>query len=337
MSLRSVLFCAIFCSIVPSSLAFDLSALQTRIEQGTNQNQATQILSELNAHLSQAPNDYAALFLKARVLVQINQMPEAEKTYRNLIDLDPTQPEAYNNLAKILVTKGDLEGAQTLLEKAMQTHPSYAAVYDNLSHIYVAKARDSYGKALRLESGKSQLELTELAALQMQPQTQPQTQSSLAPRTQSSTASIQTSPGKASPGVELTLSDQDAATATTTSDSSIPAFNENEIITTLQGWAAAWSEQSADVYFIFYADDYHPPGKSRHRWQQDRRKRLKKPSWIQIGLKEIEVKPINNKEAQVDLIQIYRASNYQDRTKKQIKLRQTPDGWRIIAERSVSN
>jgi len=333
MSLRLVLFCAIFCSIVPSSLAFDLSALQTRIEQGTNQNQATQILSELNAHLSQAPNDYAALFLKARVLVQLNQIPEAEKTYRNLIDLDPTQPEAYNNLAKILVTKGDLEGAQTLLEKAMQTHPSYAAVYDNLSHIYVAKARDSYGKALRLEPGKSQLELTELAALQMQPQTESQP----APKTQSSTARLQPSSGKASTGVELTLSDQNAATAPTSSDNSIPAFNEDEIITTLQGWAAAWSEQSADVYFVFYADDYHPPGKSRDSWQQDRRKRLKKPRWIQIGLKDIEVKPINNKEAQVELIQVYRASNYQDRTKKQLKLRQTPDGWRIIAERSVSN
>ena len=323
MSFRFFLFCAfLICSVVLPSQAVEISQLQARAGQGERKS----VLKELNEYLSQTPDDYAALFLKARLLEQTDQTAEAENIYRRLIALNPVRPEAYNNLAGILVADDDLAAAQVLLEQALRADPSYAAVYDNLSHIYVAMARDSYGKALRLKPGGNRLELVELTMLSAKAASGPKINS-----TTSTAPAIETN----KPDVQLTLRGKKQATIP--SHKPTTTFNESEIITTLEGWAAAWSEQAADVYFIFYADDYHPPGQSRRSWQRDRRARLKKPSWIQIGLKDIEVRPISNKEAQVKLIQVYRASNYQDMTKKEMKLRQTPDGWRIVAERSVSN
>ena len=342
MSFRSIFFCTLLtCSIVLPSHAIEISQLQARVGQDASREQVAQVLKELNEYLRQAPEDYAALFLKARLLEKMDQTAGAEEIYRQLIALNPVRPEAYNNLASILVADDELAGAQALLEQALKADPSYATVYNNLSHIYVAMARDSYGKALRLEQAENRLELTELAELSgpAVSSTRRSTRSTVASgktqtKTDSTTSTISAT-GNSQSSVQLILTDK-TEVATTTSQSTAPAINKGEIITALEGWAAAWSEQAADVYFVFYSKDYHPPGKSRRSWEQDRRTRLKKPSWIQIGLKDIEVKPINIKEARVELIQVYRASNYQDMTKKEMKLRQTPDGWRIIAERSIS-
>ena len=341
MPFRSIFFCSLLiCSVVLPShateisqeLSQEISRLQVRAGQDASRDQVAQVLKELNEHLQQTPNDYAALFLKARLLAKMDQTAGAEDIYRQLIKLNPVRPEAYNNLASILVADNDLAGAQALLEQALKADPSYAAVYENLSHIYVAMARDSYGKALSLKSGESQLELIELAGLSAQ--------AVHTPDAKAQTDVVSSTSDSTQASVELTLTDKDTPVTTSSQPVSQPAIlarNEDEIITTLEGWAAAWSEQAADVYFVFYSEDYHPPGKSRRSWEQDRRLRLKKPSWIRIGLKDIEVEPINTKEARVELTQVYQASNYQDMTKKEMKLRQTSDGWRIIAERSISN
>jgi len=320
--LCSISFCLF--AIVPS-YANELSTLQTRAEQATDQ-EIVAVLSDLEELLVTSPDDYAALFLKARLLEKTKNSTEAEKIYRQLIKLNPQRPEAYNNLARLSVAAGDLAGAQLLLEKAIRANPTYATIYDNLSQIYVAMARDSYGKALRLETDQKHIELAELTELTSEPTVVVDEQYPIAqpPAVAKDTAQAD---------VQINLS---AAPAATDSSEQTSVVDETEIITTLEGWAAAWSQQAADVYFVFYAEDYHPPGQSRSSWQQERRSRLKKPSWIRIGLKDIEVKPINNIEAKVELTQVYEASNYQDKTRKELMLRQTPDGWRIVAERSVS-
>lgn len=337
MLLRSIICCAIFsCFIVTPAYANDLSHLQSQADQAHNQEQLGQALTELNSYLQQSPDNFQALFLKARLLEQLGQASEAEVIYRQLIALNPVAPEPYNNLARLRVVAGDLADAQSLLEKAIRANPSYATVYDNLSQLYVAMARDSYGKALRLKTAEQRIKLAELTTLSGDVAATATIQKQPHPvRVQTSRAAIESpvqTPDKNRHDVQLSLADNTATKPTVTEK----AFDDSEIITTLQGWAAAWSEQAADVYFIFYADDYHPPGQSRGTWKQERRVRLQKPSWIQIGLKDIEVRPINNNEARIDLIQVYRASNYQDKTRKELKMRQTPDGWRIVAERSVA-
>jgi hypothetical protein len=75
---------------------------------------------------------------------------------------------------------------------------------------------------------------------------------------------------------------------------------------------------------------------SREAWEQQRRERLKSPEWIQIGLSNFKVEKLPSGEAKVEMIQDYRASNYQDKTRKLMLMRQTADGWRIIDEQSIA-
>ena len=326
MLLRAFLYCCVAscCWVVPA-FADDLQQIQAQLH--TGHGDAAQHLQDLDVYLQQSPNNFEALFLKARLHEKINQFAQAEVIYREIIASHPNVPEPYNNLARLLVNEGKLAEAQTLLETAMRTHPSYATIYDNLSQIYVAMARNSYGKALQLNAAGSKVSLTSLnaaanpaASFEKKPSKRNEPTQETGP-TSKSTEII-------APLVQVSTEKKQL--------SSNALQDRDEIITTLEGWAAAWSEQATDVYFIFYADDYHPPGQSRIAWKKERRVRLNKPRWIQIGLEGIDIKSISNEVAKVELVQEYRASNYQDKTRKELKLRQTYDGWRIVEERNLA-
>jgi len=335
MRLRSfILCCVVGACFVEPVFANELKQLQVQAQSG--QADAAKILKDINVYLQRSPDDFQALFLKARMLERNGRNADAKRVYRRLIKIRPASPGAYNNLARILVAEGDLNAAQALLEKAMRTHSGYATVYNNLNKIYVAMARDSYGKALQIKQTPARISITELNTA-LEPMIKTMVLAAVKPglnvepRRKDKQSKIQ--PAKVNLQAQLA---KVVASPIATSAKTENSLVRNEIVTTLEGWAAAWSEQATDVYFIFYADDYHPPGISRSVWEKERRARLKKPSWIRIGLESIDVKSLTLREAKVELIQDYRASNYHDKTRKEFKLRQTADGWRIIAERNVA-
>lgn len=275
------------------------------------------VLAELDQILTRSPTDYAVAFLKAKLLVAEGQTTIAMEIYRGLIKQSPVRPEAYNNLAMLLAKQGDVLQAQKLLERAMHTDPSYATVYENLSAVYVEMARDSYGKALRLDTPVQILVLKEIEKTPVKNAT-------------SSGIINRASPAKAAhTNKKQVIISKDVRQPKS-------GIDEQEIITTLKGWAAAWSEQDVDVYLVFYDDSYSPPGQPRRVWEAQRRSRIKRPKWIQIGLSDFDIQPINTDIARVRLIQDYKASNYMDRTRKELQLRSTPDGWRIISEHNLS-
>ncbi len=325
MRLRAFLCCCVVSACwVGSAFADDRQSIQTQLQ--TGHGDTTKRLQEVDVFLQQSPADFDALFLKARLLEENNEMAKAEALYRKIISAHPKRPEPYNNLASLLVSNGKLSEAQALLEKAIRTHPSYATIYDNLTKIYVTMARDSYGKALQLDETSSQVSLVSLNSVsQLAPE-----QTTIKSNIIAKPTTIPTEKKAESIAPNVLANPKQKITPTQALQ------DRNEIITTLEGWAAAWSEQATDVYFIFYADDYHPPGQSRIAWKKERRVRLNKPRWIQIGLKGIDIKSLKDNEAKVELVQEYRASNYQDKTRKQFKLRQTTDGWRIVEERNLA-
>ncbi len=329
--------------------AATIGALEARVRAG----EVGPVLAELDSLLEKQPGDIQALFLKARLLAQQDKTDAAIAIYQQLIKQQPNYPEPYNNLAALLTKKGDLAAAQANLEKAMKTHPSYAIVYENLSAVYVELARDSYGKALRLDQAKKQMQLARLDELRFVPNPQALSvaQADLkqisAPPVQNNTpAKSLATQAQPAPIVVPTLTEptqapvppiqtvaivakQDVAKTTAGSD-------HDQIITTLQGWAAAWSAKSADLYFSFYANDFSPPGVSRSSWQAQRQDRLQEPKWIKIGLKDFKIKPLKGKRANVRLTQEYQSEEYSDRIRKELVLHYTVDGWRIIAERKIA-
>ncbi len=297
--LFALLLTALFVTAVGAQ---DIKTWTARAETG----EGDVVLREVTQYLTSHADDYAAMFLQARLQAKQGDTAAAMQTYQQLIKLQPAMPEAYNNLATLYAQQGDYEQAQKLLEQAMHTHPSYATLYENLGHIYVERARDSYGKALQLDAGKQKLVLQELATV------------------------------NALAASSHPVSETVSVAASKPAQVAKPAVDQEAIITTLQGWAAAWSEQAPDVYLIFYADEYQPDGMSRQAWEQQRRERLKSPEWIQIGLSNFKVEKLGNDEARVEMIQEYRASNYQDKTRKLMRMRQTADGWRIVDEQSIA-
>ena len=178
MQLRSFIFCCAFgFCFVGLVQADELKQLQTRLQSG--QADVAEILKDVNVYLQRSPNDFQALFLKARILERTGNIVDAKQILQELIKARPESVAAYNNLARLYLAEGDLVQAQLLLEQAMRTHTGYATVYENLNQVYAARAKESYGKALQLKSSQPQLKLVELDA-GSQPLTKPKKQIQLA-------------------------------------------------------------------------------------------------------------------------------------------------------------
>ncbi|MBI1423384.1 MAG: tetratricopeptide repeat protein [Gammaproteobacteria bacterium] len=344
---------------------------------------------------SNTADDYATRFGKAQALTRQGDDDAASKIYEALIKQAPGKPQAYNNLAAIKARHGEYKEAQALLERALRSDPVYATVYENLSAIYVEMARDSYGKALRLDTPPQPVALRLLdkpKAASIQVATAPAVNPPAEVKAPAvadkpakpeapvakSTASTQSSPqviaantagpAPASTAVTppaglaqtktppsaaqtATVAEVVASQATPTAETpslmpgieiqneETPASTEvdkDKVITSLQGWAAAWSAKSVDLYLEFYASDYAPPGMTHTQWAAQRRARLQAPKWIQVTLNDFAVDAVKDDLVRVRLDQVYKADNYQDRSRKEFQLRRTPDGWRIVEEKTIA-
>lgn len=269
------------------------------------------ILFSSGLHVVHAASaDYDSQLAQALALEKSGNRPAAIDLYRELIAAQPQRAEAYNNLASLLVQEGDYSGAQQWLEKAMKLDPVYSVIHQNLSNLYIEMARDSYGKALRLPTGEAAFQLSELSP----------------PASRTQTTAMPARVESAAVPVAAQAADTDM----------IAAQNKADILTTLQGWAAAWSEQATDVYLDFYAQAYHPAELSRQNWRKERRQKLQRPDWIKVKLDNIQITLSDHQQARVELIQDYRASNYQDRTRKALLMQRTADGWRITGEQTLA-
>ena len=211
-----------------------------------------------------------------------------------------------------------------MLNEGLRTDKTYATIYENLSSIYMEMARDSYGKALQLGVKLQPLPLKQLAIKEDKP------------ITVVSNTEAETKPQPVNEQldniVKLNTTNETKVTAEAVTISS----KQQDVIDSLQAWAAAWSAQAVDLYLSFYHRDYKPArGVSRSSWQAQRRDRLKRPKWIQIELDEINVELTAENRAKVTLVQSYKSNTYQDKTRKQVLLAATSNGWRILKERSL--
>ena len=277
--------------------------LSRRLELG----QIDQVLIEVDRILQKNPQHYEALFLQARVFTLKNKTKQAADIYLKLIKIDAMRPEAYNNLAILLASQGQLEQAQTVLQQGIDTNSTYRTMNENLSILYVEMARTQYGQAMHVETDEKLLGLSEITRLP----------------TDGDLSSTPVAVASAKPNTDV------GSNKPLAQDS---MQIEEIIITTLQAWAAAWSEQAADVYFIFYADSYSPSGISRAEWKQQRVARITAPKWIKIKLSDIKFVSVSNKEVRVQLIQDYSSNKFSDKSRKEIRLRLNVDGWRIVSE-----
>ena len=107
------------------------------------------------------------------------------------------------------------------------------------------------------------------------------------------------------------------------------------ILSTLSNWAEAWSSQDVERYLGFYAADFVPDdGSPRPDWVRARRIRLKRPSFIEVTLSDLDVELSGAGEARVTLTQHYRADTYEDEVQKRVTFSASDGEWRITREQS---
>jgi tetratricopeptide (TPR) repeat protein len=290
-----------------------------------------------------------------RLLVS-GEYDAARKAYMNVIAQDSKSPRPYNNLASLYAAEGNLDQAQILLNLALETDADYLTVYRNVGKVYAAMARDSYNKALQLEGAVQPLQL-QLLGIQNPPL--------IAQESAAGTTRPLDAPGKAEPVTQAEAVTQaepvTQAEAVTQAEpvTQVEAVTQAEAVTRaepmdqpdsalaaqvatlspqqfLLDWAKAWSDQNVEAYLAGYADDYVPDGNLAHDlWQEQRRQRLKAPTYIKVVLEPFESLGLQGETVKIQVVQAYESDRFRDRTRKLFVLRPQGQSWAIVEERSL--
>lgn len=318
-------------AVAVAETPLDLESVRETLQQGDLEAARERVESIL----AEQPDHPGARFVRARILAQEGDEEGAIELLEALVADHPEMPEPYNNLAVLLARQGKLESARDALEKGLATSEVYSTLYENLSTVYVEMARRSYAQALQLDPEEKREEpgLRELAALEE-------------PRRGrvSLMASVE---GDAGGEAAESADEQPAETAaddeaggSARSDNEALKVRAGEAVTRavtrrLRDWASAWSEQAVADYIDAYAADYSPEGLNRAQWEDQRRRRIQRPDWIQVELDRIEVWDTGPETATAIVRQHYDADSYADVTLKSLQMVLENGRWVISGEQTL--
>ncbi len=336
--------------ILPGTLSAEHLLVLKTAQQKIFDKDYQQALNLSERILTKLPAQFEAQFIRAQALSRLGKTEEAIELYKSILKSNLVQPEVYNNLATLYARQGNLDLARQTLDKGMATNAQYKTLYDNLSAIYVEMARGAYSKALKLGVQAKAVQLKTLNVA-FQPPRYKQDSNTVVASAETGTEK-KTRQAKVSASKKPTLKDlapKEPATKLVAvvkpaavvkkefvNKQTAVNINKDEVITALQGWAAAWSAQAVDLYLSFYGKDFTPVKLSKKVWAVQRRIRIRKPNWVNVRLNNFKVKAQQKDKAIVQLVQDYRADNYRDKTKKQFVMQRTVDGWRILSEKSLA-
>jgi hypothetical protein len=110
--------------------------------------------------------------------------------------------------------------------------------------------------------------------------------------------------------------------------------NPDELEMVIRDWLMAWQDQDVDNFFSYYHTDFAPLYQDTVAdWRADRQDRISRPSSIMIELEDFMVEETSRIGTKVSFWMNYEASNYADRTLKEVLIGPDVDGqWRILQE-----
>lgn len=324
-------------------------------------------MSAINSFLANSPDSLEGQLTKSLVLNKMGQHKEAEALLKTSIRNNPNSPELYNNLAVLYAEQGNHGKAIETLLKAFSTHPTYAQVHQNLRELYATVASQAYNRALDI---KDQAEAPNLVMLRRAADSTPKPLNYEPAAVAMQPAQIATAPvvkpatvvrpevikqpaapvkpvstvepavvEVTKPVIKTSVNTVTAAPAKTQEpkpDTALEVKRIREAIAAVRNWASAWEQQNVYGYLDAYADGYRPGnGLSHQAWRAQRKQRLNKPSFIKVELSAITARIEGDSTAVVTFSQAYRSNTYRDNTRKQVTLKLSPTGWKIIKEASL--
>ena len=268
-----------------------------------NQGEYEKALLLTEKKLSVTKSDIKLQFMKGLVLTRLDQYHDAEEVFIQITVANPELPEPFNNLAVVYAAQGKYAEAEEALKNAINTHPSYATAHENLGDIYAKMASHAYNQALELDirNTAAQEKLSLVKELIF-----------------SSTESEK----KVIPSVKKINLEEDIT------------LSEKAVEKIIKKWANSWTVQDVDSYLEYYGQEFTPPNRmSRNEWEQDRRRRITRPNYINVTLTDIKIKPYKKGYVEITLTQTYHSDIYSDRVKKQILMQKVSNKWLITQER----
>ncbi|MAS82200.1 MAG: hypothetical protein CMF45_05885 [Legionellales bacterium] len=268
-----------------------------------NQGEYEKALLLTEEKLSVTKSDIKLQFMKGLTLTRLDQYHDAEEVFIQITVANPELPEPFNNLAVVYAAQGKYAEAEEALKNAINTHPSYATAHENLGDIYAKMASHAYNQALELDirNTAAQEKLSLVKELIF-----------------SSTESEK----KVIPLVKKINLEEDIT------------LSKKAVEKIIKKWANSWTVQDVDSYLEYYGQEFTPPNRmSRNEWEQDRRRRITRPNYINVTLTDIKIKPYKKGYVEITLTQTYHSDIYSDRVKKQILMQKVSNKWLITQER----
>jgi len=99
------------------------------------------------------PSDFKAGFNLANTYLELNKIDEAIRCYRELIRIYPGYIRARSSLGYALKQKGDLEGAVTAFQEALNHAPDFQPAMINLAEIYIKLGRCDQAREMGIKLG----------------------------------------------------------------------------------------------------------------------------------------------------------------------------------------
>ncbi|KPA11843.1 conserved hypothetical protein, secreted [Candidatus Magnetomorum sp. HK-1] len=139
----------------------------------------------------------------------------------------------------------------------------------------------------------------------------------------------ETKPKKEVPKIE------EKSEACPTNDAAAKMRETININTALKKWAKSWSSMNVDAYLSMYGPGFTPAkGLSRSKWEQKRRKRLKK-AFIKVDISRLSIAFTDCTKAEANFVQSYASPKYKDKTRKTIVFEKVNAKWLIVKEQSL--
>jgi tetratricopeptide (TPR) repeat protein len=333
----------------------ELQEAQQLLKQG----QVDRALERVDQYLKSKPKDARGRFLRGILLTEQNKPNDAIRVFTELTQDFPELPEPYNNLAVLHASQGQYDKARAALEMAIRTHPSYATAHENLGDIYAKMASQAYDKALQLDKGnqgaQTKLNLIKDLFSNQRPPKVAVARTESTPKATPAPAPVQTpapaAAGPATPSKPVAAPAVAVATAAAPAPAAkepakaapkeppkeaakdAPAGDENAVITAVERWASAWSNNDVEGYLARYAASFKTPdGEPRKAWEAERRARIAKPRKIEVKIEAPKVTFKDANTASVNFRQHYRSNSFKASAGKTLIMIKSGDKWLIQQE-----
>ena len=115
----------------PADAAHEAAGVRTGGETGDVAARFQQQVEDLEAELAAAPSDRGLILRLAQLLHDGHRVADALPLYRRAMELDPSDPQPYYDLASAQAGLGDWDAAAAVLEELLDQDPQDAvALYD---------------------------------------------------------------------------------------------------------------------------------------------------------------------------------------------------------------